>query len=108
MVEIPQCGSNRSQWKVLILDGGSKKLVDGTVREDDILKENVTSISSENKIDRSRLKAARHRTNRGQETTQPRNGRNILSLATASYCGLLNGRFRASAVSQIFCRMDIM
>lgn len=30
------------QWKVLILDDGSRKLVDGVVREDDILELNVT------------------------------------------------------------------
>ena len=33
-----------SQWKVLILDEGSKKLVDTVVKEDDILQENVTSV----------------------------------------------------------------
>ena len=31
------------QWKVVVLDAGSKRLIDGVVREDDILKENVTS-----------------------------------------------------------------
>ncbi|EDN03095.1 conserved hypothetical protein [Histoplasma mississippiense (nom. inval.)] len=29
-------------WKVLVLDEGSKKLIDNAVKEDDILKENVT------------------------------------------------------------------
>ena len=28
----------------MVLDAGSKRLVDGAVKEDDILKENVTSI----------------------------------------------------------------
>lgn len=28
----------------MVLDAGSKRLVDGVVREDDILKENVTSM----------------------------------------------------------------
>ncbi|KAL8997438.1 MAG: hypothetical protein Q9169_003301 [Polycauliona sp. 2 TL-2023] len=32
------------EWKVLILDGGSRKLVDGVVGEDDILGLNVTNI----------------------------------------------------------------
>lgn len=31
------------QWKVLILDGGSRKLIDGVVGEDDILELNITS-----------------------------------------------------------------
>lgn len=30
----------------MVLDAGSKRLVDGTVKEDDILKENVTSASA--------------------------------------------------------------
>lgn len=34
----------RSQWKVMVLDAGSRRLVDGAVKEDDILKENITSI----------------------------------------------------------------
>lgn len=33
-----------SEWKVLVLDAGSRRLVDGTVKEDDILKENITNI----------------------------------------------------------------
>ncbi|KAL8783624.1 MAG: hypothetical protein Q9213_004484 [Squamulea squamosa] len=37
-------GTDRGEWKVLILDGGSRKLVDGVVREDDILELNVTNI----------------------------------------------------------------
>ncbi|KAI4181994.1 MAG: hypothetical protein LQ348_004917 [Seirophora lacunosa] len=32
------------QWKVLILDDGSQKLINGVVREDDILELNVTHI----------------------------------------------------------------
>jgi len=34
----------RGEWKVFVLDSGSRRLVDGVVREDDILKENVTNI----------------------------------------------------------------
>ncbi|KAL8906478.1 MAG: hypothetical protein Q9207_002016 [Kuettlingeria erythrocarpa] len=34
----------KARWKVLILDDGSHKLVDGVVREDDILELNVTHI----------------------------------------------------------------
>ena len=34
----------RGEWKVVVLDSGSRKLVDNAVREDDILKENVTNI----------------------------------------------------------------
>ncbi|KAL8678970.1 MAG: hypothetical protein Q9186_004739 [Xanthomendoza sp. 1 TL-2023] len=37
-------GTDQGEWKVLILDGGSRKLVDGVVREDDILELNVTNI----------------------------------------------------------------
>lgn len=33
-----------TEWKVLILDTGSRRLVDGTVKEDDILKENITNV----------------------------------------------------------------
>ncbi len=32
------------QWKVLVLDDASRKLVDSVVKEDDILEENVTSM----------------------------------------------------------------
>ena len=34
----------QGEWKIVILDAGSKRLVDNAVREDDILKENVTNI----------------------------------------------------------------
>ncbi|KAG8527478.1 uncharacterized protein KY384_007630 [Bacidia gigantensis] len=34
----------RGEWKVVVLDAMSKRLVDNAVREDDILKENVTNI----------------------------------------------------------------
>ena len=34
----------RGEWKIVVLDAGSKRLVDNAVREDDILKENVTNI----------------------------------------------------------------
>lgn len=34
------------QWKVMVLDSGSRRIIDGVVREDDILKENVTSRSN--------------------------------------------------------------
>ncbi|KAL9127788.1 MAG: hypothetical protein Q9217_003394, partial [Psora testacea] len=34
----------RGEWKVVVLDTGSKRLVDNAVREDDILKENVTNV----------------------------------------------------------------
>ncbi|KAL8920041.1 MAG: hypothetical protein Q9208_006496 [Pyrenodesmia sp. 3 TL-2023] len=36
--------TDQGEWKVLILDDGSRKLVDGVVREDDILELNVTHI----------------------------------------------------------------
>ena len=32
------------EWKVLVLDAGSRRLVEGAVKEDDILKENITNI----------------------------------------------------------------
>ena len=31
------------QWKVLVVDEQSKKLIDNVVKEDDILNENITS-----------------------------------------------------------------
>ena len=34
------------QWKVLVLDAASRKVIDNVVREDDILNENVTSMAS--------------------------------------------------------------
>ncbi|KAI4252651.1 MAG: hypothetical protein L6R42_007883 [Xanthoria sp. 1 TBL-2021] len=37
-------GTDLGEWKVLILDGGSRKLIDGVVGEDDILALNVTNI----------------------------------------------------------------
>lgn len=33
-----------AEWKVMVLDAGSKRLVEGAVKEDDILKENITNI----------------------------------------------------------------
>ncbi|KAL8666329.1 MAG: hypothetical protein Q9202_001600 [Teloschistes flavicans] len=36
--------TDQGEWKLLILDGGSQKLVDGVVKEDDILELNVTNI----------------------------------------------------------------
>ena len=33
-----------AEWKVMVLDAGSKQLVEGAVKEDDILKENITNI----------------------------------------------------------------
>jgi hypothetical protein len=32
------------QWKVLVLDEGSKKIIDNVVKEDDILNENIASM----------------------------------------------------------------
>ncbi|KAL8987799.1 MAG: hypothetical protein Q9177_003037 [Variospora cf. flavescens] len=37
---------DHGEWKVLILDDGSQKLVNGVVREDDILELNITRIST--------------------------------------------------------------
>ncbi|KAL8798510.1 MAG: hypothetical protein Q9182_006598 [Xanthomendoza sp. 2 TL-2023] len=37
-------GTDQGEWKVLILDAGSRKLVHGVVREDDILELNVANI----------------------------------------------------------------
>jgi len=34
----------RGEWKVLVVDDASRKLMDNVVREDDILKENITNI----------------------------------------------------------------
>ena len=34
----------RGEWKVVVLDASSRRLVDNAVREDDILKENVTNV----------------------------------------------------------------
>ena len=34
----------RGEWKVLVVDNGSRRLMDNVVREDDILKENITNI----------------------------------------------------------------
>ena len=39
-----QSSDHGSQWKILILDEGSKRLVDCVTKEDDILQENVTSV----------------------------------------------------------------
>jgi len=39
----------------MVLDIGSKRIVDGVVREDDILKENVTSNPSNRRIGKIRL-----------------------------------------------------
>ena len=33
-----------AEWKVMVLDAGSRRLVESAVREDDILKENITNI----------------------------------------------------------------
>ncbi|KAL9601078.1 MAG: hypothetical protein Q9219_002788 [cf. Caloplaca sp. 3 TL-2023] len=38
--------TDSGEWKVLVLDGGSRRLIDGTVREDDILELNVTNIEN--------------------------------------------------------------
>lgn len=32
-----------SQWKVLVIDEGAKKVIDNVVKEDDILNENIAS-----------------------------------------------------------------
>ena len=34
----------RGEWKVLVVDDASRRLMDNVVREDDILKENITNI----------------------------------------------------------------
>ncbi|KAL2058289.1 hypothetical protein ABVK25_001015 [Lepraria finkii] len=36
--------TGQGEWKVMVLDAGSRRLVDGVVKEDDILKENITNI----------------------------------------------------------------
>jgi syntaxin-binding protein 1 len=35
--------ANTQQWKILIVDEDSKKLIDNVVKEDDILNLNITS-----------------------------------------------------------------
>lgn len=35
---------NAEQWKVLVADEQSKKLLDNVLKEDDILNENITSV----------------------------------------------------------------
>jgi len=34
-----------SQWKVLVIDEGAKKIIDNVLKEDDILNENIASTS---------------------------------------------------------------
>jgi hypothetical protein len=36
-------GVTRGDWKVLVVDEESRKLIDNVVREDDILNQNITS-----------------------------------------------------------------
>ncbi|KAL9030485.1 MAG: hypothetical protein Q9196_001403 [Gyalolechia fulgens] len=38
--------TDQGEWKVLVTDRGSRKLIDGVVREDDILELNVTNIEN--------------------------------------------------------------
>lgn len=35
--------ADRTQWKVLVIDETSKKIIDNVVKEDDILNENIAS-----------------------------------------------------------------
>lgn len=60
-----------SQWKVLVLDEESRKLIDNAVKEDDILNENVTSEAQLLGNEEHALTLRRHRTNRAQEAGQP-------------------------------------
>ena len=34
----------RRQWKLLVVDEGSRKLIDSVTKEDEILEENITSM----------------------------------------------------------------
>ncbi|KAI4168071.1 MAG: hypothetical protein LQ343_006670 [Gyalolechia ehrenbergii] len=49
--------TDQGEWKVLVLDGGSRKLIDGVVREDDILELNVTILQPElqHRLDQSTM-----------------------------------------------------
>lgn len=38
-----QIETELSQWKVLVVDEDSRKLLDNTVKEDDVLNQNITS-----------------------------------------------------------------
>lgn len=38
-----QLSNSRAQWKVLVIDATSKKIIDNAVKEDDILHHNIAS-----------------------------------------------------------------
>lgn len=71
-----------SQWKVLILDATTKDLVSNTVKEDDILNQNIASML---RLVRNgglaTLMPCRHRDDRGQARAKPHHGRHLLSRA---------------------------
>jgi hypothetical protein len=41
----------KPQWKVLVLDEGTKKLLDNVVKEDDILNQNIASTIQINSVE---------------------------------------------------------
>ncbi|KAK2806196.1 hypothetical protein FQN50_005919 [Emmonsiellopsis sp. PD_5] len=51
-------------WKVLVVDEGSRKLIDNAVKEDDILNENVTSKGFNTVFQQNRAKGKRYRADR--------------------------------------------
>ena len=67
--------------------------MDGVVREDDILEENVTRLSGYYAIDMyHKLNVDRHRADREKEAIESRDGRCLSLIASKPYCGLSIGR----------------
>lgn len=82
------------QWKVLVVDETSRKLIDNAVSEDDILNLNVTSkpgISIDNESHRLMTILARCRADRGKAENQPY-GCAVYPIAPITYCRLPDGR----------------
>ena len=76
----------------MVLDADSKRIVYGAVQEDDILKENVTSNTSDASLYGGELNLVRYRANRRQEANESRHGCSIPSLTIALRRGLLDVR----------------
>jgi hypothetical protein len=78
------------QWKILVLDEAARRIIDSSVKEDDILNHNIASmlLCPAHEGCAALSENPRHRADRGAEAAEPGNGCHLHPLAAAAHCRL--------------------
>lgn len=88
---------SQKQWKVLVVDGKSRKLIDNVMREDDILNENITSMTGTPVVRRPQPKSCltalpRYRRDRTAAAHEQGHGRRVHTYTGTAHRGMPDGR----------------